>query len=339
MVMKWFEQAEVDQSTIISSRVRLARNLDKYVFPTRLNPATAKHTLEDIWSAASETQRGLSFLELTNIPPWESSILYERHLISRDMVQKNLPRGLAYCAGENLSLLINEEDHIRIQSVSAGNNLKAVYKTAMELDDELSKTLDYAFDDNFGFLTSCPTNTGTGLRASYMLHIPFLESTGMLKAQAEMLPKMGFTIRGAHGEGSEPRGSIYQISNQVTLGKSEDETIAALERLVEQIVDKETQLRHQITKDLNPEVLDAIWRAYGILTNCRKIPLNEAMKLLSDIRLGVIMGIVSPPTGERTIYSIMTNIQDNTLQTLTGQAQDGRHLEVLRADYLRECFQ
>jgi len=336
--MKWFEQAGVDQHIIISSRVRLARNLNQFVFPSRLNPQVAKFVLQDVWSAVSEAKNNLEFLELTNVPPWESSVLYERHLISRNMVSKNLPRGLAYGEGEKLSIMINEEDHIRIQSVSAGNNLEAAYESAMELDDSLSKSLDYAFGDSFGFLTSCPTNTGTGLRASYMLHIPFLESTGMLKVQMEMLTKTGFTIRGTHGEGSSPHGSIYQISNQVTLGKSEDEIINALQRLVEQIVDKETQLRTQITKELNVEILDDIWRAYGILTNCRKIDLGEAMRLLSDMRLGVIMGIVPAPTGGRTIYSIMTNIQSNTLQTITQQANDPRHLDALRADYLRQCF-
>ena len=336
--MRWFDDPQVDQHIIISSRVRLARNLSLFPFPTRLNPTTAKTVLEDVWSAASVPENGLDFLELTNIPPWESSILYESHLISRDMVKKSLPRGLVYGDGEKLSIMINEEDHIRIQSVSAGNNLEVAYETAMKLDDALSKNLDYAFDEDFGFLTSCPTNTGTGLRASYMLHIPFLESTGMLKMQTEMLTKTGFTIRGIHGEGSNPYGSIYQISNQITLGKTEDEIINALQRLVEQIVDKETQLRNQISKELSVEVLDDIWRAYGILTNCRKIDFEEAMRLLSDMRLGVIMGIVSAPTRGGTIYNIMTNIQSNTLQKITQQANDARHLEILRADYLRKCF-
>ncbi|MCL2854309.1 MAG: ATP--guanido phosphotransferase [Defluviitaleaceae bacterium] len=336
--MKWFEQAEVDKNIVISSRVRLARNLDKFAFPYRLNPAMAKEVLQEVCEAVSGLENRLDFMELTSTPPWESNVLYERHLISRHMAEKTLPCGIAYGEGENLSIMINEEDHIRIQAVFEGNNLEAAYKKAMEADNALGQDLDYAFDGDFGFLTSCPTNTGTGLRASYMLHIPFLESTGMLKAQAEMLTKTGFAIRGAHGEGSSPRGGIYQISNQITLGKSEDEIITAIQRLVEQIADKEAHLRTQLTKDLNAEVMDAIWRAHGILANCRKIALDEAMKLLSDIRLGIMMGILPPPMGGHTIYSIMTNIQDATLQAITMPADDARHLEILRADYLRQCF-
>jgi len=345
-LQKWYEKTEADTGVVISSRVRLARNLADVPFSVRMDSSNSDDVVQRVKHSAISEQTALAiqphhmqFLDLAHIPNWDLNVLVERHIISPNMVDgKHYLRGLVYNETEDLSVMINEEDHIRIQSIFVGQDLDAAYEAANRLDDALAVSLNYAFDAKFGFLTSCPTNTGTGLRASCMLHLPLLESTGQLKSLADMIVKTGFVIRGANGEGSDPLGNIYQVSNQITLGKTENEILNSLKQLVNQIVDRETALRVRVLKDMNTEAADRIWRAYGILCNARKMTLKEATGLLSDIRAGQIMGIIEKPITKKTIYEIITNIQPYNLQRIMGVANDTRHLEALRADYLRQTF-
>jgi len=352
-MQKWYEKNDVDLGVIISSRVRLARNLVNIPFPSRMSDAEAGDVMEEIKASVfcesnidKISHNGLLFLDLAHISELDKNVLAERHVVSPAMAQNHsLSCGLIYNNAENLSIMINEEDHIRIQSIFVGNDLDAAYDAASQLDDILSSDLDYAFNNNFGYLTSCPTNTGTGLRASYMLHLPLLEYTGQLKRLSELITKTGFVIRGANGEGTEPLGNVYQVSNQVTLGKTEGEIINSLKQLTNQIVDKEKQLQDGILKTMSSDASDKVWRAYGILSHCRKISLNEARSHLSDIRAGFNMGIgpmssnqANPLHLKKTIYEIMTNIQPHNLQYILGITKDARQLDMMRADYLRHIF-
>ncbi|MCL2574565.1 MAG: protein arginine kinase [Defluviitaleaceae bacterium] len=343
-MIKWYEQPQVDDGVIMSSRVRLARNLTNYPFPSRLLLTDASSVMEEIRASVLDTDNtfadNLSFASLAGMTTSQLNELSERHVISPAMAHLNntATRGLIYNSEENISIMLNEEDHLRIQAIFAQQDMDAAYETASKLDDIMAQRLEYAFDTDFGFLTSCPTNTGTGLRASYMLHLPLLESTGNLKVYAEIITKAGFAIRGAHGEGSEHIGSIYQISNQVTLGKSEEETISSLKHLANQVVDREHTMREHVLKEFRYETEDAVHRAYGILTNCRKIGLNEAMKLLSDIRLGNATGLLNCHVHGGSIYNLMTHVLPHNLQKVMGSAQDTRRLDVLRAEYLRSSI-
>ena len=343
-MIKWYEKPQVDDSVIMSSRVRLARNLAGYPFPSKLTGTDAAKAMEEVKISILNTNDhltgNLAFVSLAGMTTGQLNELSERHVISPTMALLNNPamRGLIYNVEENISIMLNEEDHLRIQAIFAQQDLDTAYETAAKLDDIMSQQLEYAFDTDFGFLTSCPTNTGTGLRASYMLHVPLLESTGNLKIYADIITKSGFAIRGGHGEGSESMGGIYQISNQTTLGKSEAETISSLKHLANQIVDRELAIREHVLKEYRHETEDAIFRAYGILTNCRKIGLNEAMKLLSEIRLGNILGLLNCQVQGGSIYNLMTHVLPNNLQKVMGPAQDARKLDFMRAEYLRNSI-
>lgn len=339
-MIKWHEQADIDNSVIISSRIRLARNLAAYPFPSRLSTTDAVNAIEIIRGAAfGSGETGLTFCDLNLLAAEQLKELSERRVISHAMVNKTTMRGLIYNEEESISILLNEEDHLRIQTILPKDGLEAAYEVAAGLDDMLAASLEYAFDGEFGFLTSCPTNTGTGMRASFMLHVPLLESTGNLKIYADLITKAGFAIRGTHGEGSEPMGAIYQISNQITLGRTEEETISALKHLANQLVEKELVLRERVLKDFSHETEDKVFRAYGILTNCRKIGLNEAMHHLSEIRLGKILGLLDHKVKEGSLYNLMINILPYNLQKIMGQnTRDGRQLDVLRAEYLRNSI-
>jgi len=345
---KWHENPMVDANIVISSRVRLARNLEDFHFPAQLKPAKAAEAIRLMRkSVFSEENReavelaGFNFLDLTRQSNLDLNILAERRIISQSMLQRGTERGLIHSASENISVMFNEEDHIRIQSIFVGKDLDAAFAAADSMDDLMSQNLNYAFDYDLGFLTSCPTNTGTGLRASYMLHLPLLEASGGLKDELSVLARVGIVVRGTYGEGSDVHGSIYQISNQKTLGKTETDIINELKTHIEQLIEKENKLRGIMVMDYLAEGQDTFWRAHALLSNCRKISLPEAMRHLSEIRLGYMLGAIlgyldSP--GKGTIYNLMTNIQTYNLQKIMGPAGDSRHLDIMRADYLRKAF-
>jgi len=347
-MLKWYENPAVDADIVISSRVRLARNLNDFLFPNRLGlPEAAEAVRLMRKSIFCEENRQMvdadsfNFLDLSSHSTWDLNILAERHIISPTMVKKGVQKGLVHSGCENVSVMFNEEDHIRIQSIFVGKDLDAAFKTADNLDDIMSRSLDYAFDHDIGYLTACPTNTGTGLRASYMLHLPLLEASGGLKMELTALNRAGIVVRGIYGEGSESHGSIYQISNQRTLGKSEEEIIIELKTYTDQLIEKENKLRGVMVMDYLTEGQDSFWRSHAILSNSRKISLPEAMRHLSEIRLGYMLGAIlgyldNPGVG--TIYNLITNIQTYNLQKIMGPAGDARQLDILRADYLRRAF-
>ncbi|MCL2171490.1 MAG: ATP--guanido phosphotransferase [Defluviitaleaceae bacterium] len=336
---KWYEHEAVDTTVIISSRVRLARNLRDYLFPRELSYAEAQALIDELVGAVirdgHDIAPGLNYVEISSLSQPAMAQYAERHAISAEMVNRNYRRGLISDTHENVAIMLNEEDHVRIQGIFHGDSIYSAFDMAMRIDDHMSERLEFAFDSDFGYLTTCPTNTGTGMRASYMLHLPLMEFSGKLKNSADFITKAGFAIRGIHGEGSESLGSIYQISNQVTLGRDENEIIKALQNLAAQLVTRENTLRQEYLKDYRPECEDKVCRAVGILQSCRKISLSEAMSLLSDVRLGCLMGILSRQILNCTIYNLMINIQPFNLCELMGDVDNTRDLDINRAKYIR----
>jgi protein arginine kinase len=231
--------------------------------------------------------------------------------------------------------MLNEEDHIRIQSFGAGESIDAVFRAANAVDDIIEQAVDYAFDHEFGYLTSCPTNTGTGLRAGFMLHLPALEKTKQLEGIVASALTLGITFRGIHGESSAASGSIYQVSNQRTLGKPEAETIAALKGVTRMIIQEEERQRDLILTNGRTAAEDRAWRSYGILSHCRALPLSEAMTLLSDIRAGFLWGILNVPKPKAAVYTMMMNVQRGGLSAYAGRDVTEADEDMVRAEYVR----
>lgn len=241
----WFDKKGEQSDVVVSTRVRLARNLSDTPFPANWNDETAKAVIEKIKAAAADTPHSFEFLNLDNAPDLNKQALVEEHVMSREMLSgKN--KALLLSGDGCVSVMIGEEDDIRLQVIAPGLDLDGVYKTADALDDMLGETLDYAFDEQFGFLTRCPTNVGTGMRASVMLHLPALELAGRMNQLAGEVGKLGLTIRGLYGEGSDSKGSLYQLSNQITLGISEAQTLEKLKNITMQIIETERGMRKRL---------------------------------------------------------------------------------------------
>lgn len=289
----WYKKTDEFKSVIISSRVRLARNLADMPFPRRMNNEMFIKLKEKVKKAIEEISElgeiKLKFIEMDDIPENEINAMVERHIISPDFAKNYANRAIAISADESISLMIGEEDHIRIQVTYAGQALDEAYKTADMLDTALNERLGFAYDAKFGFLTECPTNIGTGLRASVMLHMPVCESKGEIASISDAAGKIGLTVRGMYGEGSKASASLYQISNQITLGISEKNATENLKVIAEQIVDREKQGRQA----LEPiELENTVCRALGTLKYARLLSSEEFMKLISMIKLGVDEGII-----------------------------------------------
>ena len=231
---RWYEGIREESSNIIYSRIRLARNWDEYVFPSRLSEQAASQVTEQLREGLKEAETGehpLLWNDLAAMNGAQKQALRERRILNRTAVEKNGPGGLYLSEDESCSLLLGADDHIRIQFLAPGLDLEDLWKKADQMDDFINERFSYAFDEKYGYLTSCPTNVGTGLRASYMMHLPELERTGQIRNVIQAISKFGITVRGIYGEGSEAMGSVYQVSNQVTLGQSESEIINNLKKL------------------------------------------------------------------------------------------------------------
>ncbi len=314
---------------IISTRIRLARNLKGYPFPNGLNKAQSDEITEKVRSALRPAEKDFRFIRLSEIDGPTKLSLTENHLISPQMAESD-KCSLFLKSDNRAEILINDEDHIRIQTIFPGDNIDASYDLADKLDDLLDESLSFAFSEKYGYLTACLTNTGTGLRASYMLHLPMLEKTKQIKNLQNEIARFGMVIRGIYGEGSEPLGSLYQISNQLTLGKTEAEITADLKNVVNQIIKKEKELQSRIIK--NTDYCDLVYRSLGILRYCRKISSREAMEHLSNVKLGITSGIINNMNDN--IYNIMVNIQSGSIIKRSGDMLDAAKRDVLRAEYI-----
>ncbi|GMQ62942.1 protein arginine kinase [Vallitalea maricola] len=338
-MLKWFEKSSGSDDVVISSRVRLARNIEEYNFPSRLSKEDAGRIIDDVKEAVLNAHEDNSYfhsVDMNNLSSLEKVAMVERHVVSPNFVQTLVPTGLILSEDESISIMINEEDHLRIQSITNGLNLDEALQNAYRIDDLLEEKINYAYDENIGYLTSCPTNVGTGLRASYMIHVPALETTGKLQFILDAIGKFGITVRGIYGEGSKARGSVFQISNQITLGHSEQEIIDNLTSLTKQIVEQERALRNKLLSEKRLQFEDAVYRSYGILAHARIITSKEAMTLLSDIKLGYELGILkSDIKNPINIYGLMTCIQPANLQKKINKELKIDERDIERATYIR----
>lgn len=331
--MAWFDNSGAENDVVISTRIRLARNVSGVAFPTKWSESDAKDITEKVKAAVGS---GFEFLNLDNAPELNKRSLVEEHIISREMLSgKN--KSLFLSHDGDMSIMVGEEDHLRLQVIVPGFDVDGAYKKADALDDTLGEKLDYAFDSQFGFLTHCPTNVGTGLRASVMLHLPALRMAGRINMIAGEVGKLGLTIRGLYGEGSESKGDLYQLSNQITLGISEEQTCEKLKNIASQLIATERELRKKLLQSNPDELPDSIWRAFGTLKYARRLSSAECESLLSQVRLGVNMGIIKE-VDKDAITRLMIKSEPAHISLDAGKTLSPAERDKARADMIREAL-
>lgn len=331
----WYEFADPAKPAVISSRIRLARNVKGIPFPKRMSLPQKNELLsvmKGLLQGVSLKEAGtLQYIDMTAVPEEELVAMVERHIISPDFAKKQGPRGLVINEDESVSVMLLEEDHIRLQVLLGGLQLERAYAIAAEVEGLLAKGLTIAFDEQLGYLTECPTNLGTGLRASVMLHLPILEHGGSISGLSDSVSKIGLTIRGMYGEGSSSHAALYQLSNQVTLGISEQGAIENLNAITEQIVGKELAARAELD---TTAVEDLVYRALGTLRYARRLSSEEMMNLLSRVKLGTSMGILKE-IPDALPMTLLVEGQPASLQKVYGRmTPDDR--DICRATMLRE---
>lgn len=337
--MKWYENRENDHDVVISSRVRLARNLEDYPFTTKLDHASSEKVAAAVKEAFTAHFDGeLTFTDMADVGV-NKQVLMEDHLISPDFcAESDLVRALITDKSENLAVMVNEEDHVRIQAVFPGFALDKAWELANKADDALNAGVRVAFDDALGFLTACPTNLGTGLRASVMLHLPAMSAYGYVKNLQALMQKIGLTVRGIYGEGSEALACMYQLSNQVTLGVSESDAIEKLRGAAEQIIAKERELREQMASGDKPNVADKLWRSYGTLRYARKLDTAEAARLISNVRLGEVCGLI-PEAKKVNLTSLLMDVMPAHIAARFPEATTPEKRDICRASYIRSVWE
>ncbi len=335
--MSWYMDKGPKNDMIISTRVRLARNLAKYPFISKLSREDAEHIIDEVWEALSPIAKDLSLYRIHKLSPVKQQMLIEKHLISPDLTAGNFPRAAIISKDESISIMVNEEDHIRIQCLLPGFDPDKAYETANRLDDLLSETLDFAFHEKFGYLTSCPTNTGTGLRVSAMVHLSAISVTGKISGLLSQAARSGMAIRGLYGEGSNAQGNFYQISNQITLGFSEEELIERLNKTVSSICEVENALRKQLAQDVPPALIDRIMRSYGILQYAHMISGKEFLQVLSDVRLGIYLSILPSIPFEKLTSLMVKTMPANVTGAQSNLGSDER--DIRRAQIIKETLE
>ena len=336
---EWLRTAGREADVVISSRVRLARNVAGFPFLTRASEAQQREIEETARDAitSSGCAPGLEYFSLPEIPASQRQLFVERHLVSRELAEADHPCGVGFGDGEALSVMVNEEDHLRVQGLQAGLELRKAWDQVNAADTAIEGRVPYAFDTDLGYLTACPTNVGTGIRVSVMLHLPALAITGELQKVFASAAKIDFVVRGTYGESSGALGDFYQVSNQKTLGRSEEEIIAKLEAVIPEVVGYERRVRDALLKDDRAAVEDRVFRAYGILRYARSVPPEEALHLLSHLRLGVNMGIL-PGFELKEIDPLFVLTQPAHLQFMRKQELTDDESNAVRANFLRQCI-
>lgn len=339
MDRKWYELNGSDGEVVISTRVRLARNLKDYPFPARCSSSQQNEIAQKISDAIingnSVISPRFSCIDIDNINASEKVSLVERHLISPEFISEKSNKKLLLLDDESIAVMINEEDHIRLQVMTQGLDLDNAYETASRIDSLLDEHLTFAFNENLGYLTQCPTNLGTGMRASVMLHLPALQNSKSMGKIADNLSKLGLTIRGTYGEGTEPVAALYQLSNQISLGISEKTAIQNLKNITKQLISQELTSRNEMVKHLS--VQDVIYRSEGILRSARLISNDEAMKNLSYVRMGIASGLISTVSLD-TVNKLFIDIQPATLMKNMGKALSPQERDAVRATMIRRAL-
>src|SRR6187200_932856 len=334
---EWLRGEGPHHQIVISSRVRLARNLRQRAFPGWAKKAERTQILELIKPRIEELpEMQDSFSELLqDLSALEKQVLVERHLISREHAAKSVGSAVVMNRRQTLSIMVNEEDHLRMQSIRSGLQLKNAFKLVDKVDSTLESKLDFAYDPKLGYLTACPTNVGTGMRASAMLHLPGLVLSEMINQVIQAVNKIGLAVRGLYGEGTEAMGNLFQISNQTTLGEKEEEIISRLNKVIETIIEKEQDARQVLLQKKPNTLLDQIGRAYGVLTYAHAMASKEALNLLSIIKLGMDLGAF-PEDRRLQIDELFIETQPAHLQRSSQQKLNAEERDYLRAQIIRD---
>ncbi|SPF38167.1 putative ATP:guanido phosphotransferase Moth_0161 [Candidatus Desulfosporosinus infrequens] len=327
---------ETDSPVVISSRVRLARNLEKFPFPHVLSQEDAVQVEQTVSQVLTDVEGNIGrllYISLTELNSVEHQVLVEKHLISPSLGGSTGARGVALAPDHRYAVMVNEEDHLRVQVLLPGNQLLEANRLAMALDDVLEAKLDFAYRESQGYLTACPTNVGTGLRASVMVHLPGLVITKQVQRVLGALTRLGLAVRGLYGEGSQAFGHMFQVSNQITLGKSEEDILTHLEAVTGQIVEHELQARELLKQQMPMLLEDKVWRARGTLQNARLLASEDAMHLLSHDRLGADMGIL--PKVKDGLATLIVDTRPGCLQYILDRELDSNQRDEERARFIR----
>ncbi len=340
-ISEWMRVKGPLSDVVFSSRIRVARNLDGFPFPMLSTASQAEEVIRKVEQALKQDQSKYSFLagaeliRMKDLSDLEKSVLVEKHLISPMLAEESRHGAVLLNKAQSVSIMINEEDHIRIQVLFPGLQMKQAWELANEIDDWLESHLNFAFDEKCGYLTSCPTNVGTGIRASVMLHWPALAMTQQLNRLLPAITQVGLAVRGIYGEGSEALGQLYQVSNQVTLGLDENEILENLQGVVRQMIEHEHTARGRLQEVSLIQLEDRVHRSYGTLAHCRIIDSKEAMSLLSDVRLGIDLGFIRGVSAS-VMNELMVMIQPGFLQQYAGERLNAEQRDIRRARLIRE---
>lgn len=336
-MLRWFEETP-NNDMIISSRVRLARNISEYPFSTKISSEQTERMLAKTGKKILTSSFAKNYHDyiLEDLDDTQKEAMVERNVISRYLA--NQENAMFFVTDdEKNSIMLNEEDHIRIQCIEPGNAFKKAYERAEKLDDELGKLVDYAYDDNFGFLTTCPTNVGTGMKVSCMMHLPALGNSKKIQNLMGELGRFGINMKGMFGEDGSGCGHIYRVSNQRTMGQSEREIIANLENVVNQICSQEKDCRRQIIKSDKLKLEDEVYKSYGILKYSRRLKYKDAMLFLSELKLGLELNMLDfKEQSDCILFQLMIGCLPANLKLIAGREADENELEEIRAAFIRE---
>lgn len=335
--MNWYLQSGKESDVVVSSRIRLARNIIEYPFETRCSKKENEEIVNKIKEVLPSIGYGLKILKLKDMDDITKMSLVEKRLISPDFVMnKNDIGAIAINEEENICIMINEEDHLRLQVFAPGFEIEELLKLMVEIDTKFGKVLNYAYNDKYGYLTACPTNVGTGMRVSVMVHLPALTKTGNIQKVLHIINNFGMNIRGIYGEGSKAAGDMYQISNKQTLGVSEEELINNMKIIVEKIIEQERLARKYLAKH-SIELEDRVYRSFGVISNCKKISSEEAREILSDIKLGTDLGIIKE-LDDLKVKKLYLYIKPANLQKYLGEVNDNYERDIKRAEVIKNII-
>jgi protein arginine kinase len=335
----WLDGRGMHADSVVSSRVRLARSIGGLPFAHRAKPEQLRQALDLSRKAleGSDTLKTADFMIMSDLGELDRQFLVERHLISQEHAEKSPARAVMVGDNEMLSVMINEEDHLRLQSIQSGFQVMEAWRLVDRLDDEIDRQMEYAFSYEWGYLSACPTNTGTGLRASMLVHLPALVLTGQINKVLHGISQMGLAVRGFYGEGSDVMGNLFQISNRTALGTSEIDIIQSLEKVVKQVLDYESKARDILLRDARRQIEDKVWRAYGILKHCRKVTSQEVMSLTSAVRLGLCLRMVESISVEGLNIMVFMS-QPAHMQKRFERQMSPAERDVVRADMVRRTL-
>jgi len=334
---EWLRGTGPNANIVLSSRIRLARNLKKDTFPNKSTKEELESVLEKVERAVNAVNllKGSTIFHISDLDQVNRQLLVERHLMSHEHASNTEGKGLLVSGEEVVSIMINEEDHLRIQVMRSGLNLTEAWQIINAIDDSLSKELEYAFSPQWGYLTACPTNTGTAMRGSVMMHLPALVMTKQINKVLSAISKLSFASRGFYGEGTQASGNFYQISNQVALGHSEEDILQNINGLIRQVIEQEEQARQALLVQNRPMLEDKICRSWGTLRNAHIISSQETIELLSMVRLGIDMGVIKEIT-HKTINELFIMIQPAHLQKIEGKKLNAFERDTKRASVIRQ---